>query len=111
MKHETTKQRLQELAGVRTPRTSQKINEAISMNGVVKLEVSISVKALIDMFGGVDMLDPSVLADPNKFKEFTRTVTEDLANWMFDTGGESRTWAADGVDAGTYDDFVAGGDY
>ena len=107
----TTKQRLQELAGVRTPRTSRKINEAISMNGVVKLQVTISVQNLIDMFGGADMLDPSVLADPSKVNEFTRTVTEDLANWMSDTGGESRTWAADGVDAGTYDDFVAGGDY
>ena len=103
----TTKQRLQELAGVRT---SRKINEAISMNGVVKLQVSISVQALIDMFGGADMLDPSVMADPSKFSEFTRTVAEDLGEWMAQ-GDDSRTWAADGVDAGRYDDFVAGGDY
>ena len=101
-----TKQRLQELAGVKP---SRKINEAISMNGVVKLEVTISVQTLVDMFGGVEMLDPSVLADPSKFREFTRTVTKDLSEWMAE-GNESIQWAADGVDAGTYDNFVARGD-
>lgn len=106
----TTKQRLQELAGVRS---SRKMNEAyVSLNSIVKLNVSVNVQTIINMFGGEDMLDPSVMADPNKFKQFTSAIAEDLSRWM-DQGDDlsdpqsSRTWAEDGVDLGVYDDFIA----
>jgi len=51
----------------------------------VKLEVKIKAGALIEMFGGAEALGDTV-TDPNRFKQFTMAVQEDLANWIVWTG-------------------------
>ena len=105
-----TKQRLQELASINT-----NVNEAISRNGNVTLPVTINIGDLIDLFGGGEEFDPSIMTDPNKFRDFTRIAAADLGDWLVEpnpqTGHMSgREWASDGIDSGTYDDFLASDD-
>jgi hypothetical protein len=99
MKNETTKQRLQELAAINNPF----LKEAIDPNAMIKLEVMVKAGALIDMFGGQEVLADTV-NDPNKFREFTRTIAEDLGEWLAGPGGDE--WANDGVESGNYDDYI-----
>jgi len=96
MKQTTSKVRLMELANL-TP-----MNEAVDPNQMLKLEVTIKAGTLIDMFGGAEVLAATV-NDPNKFKQFTATVEEDLVNWFNQYGDE---WANEGVESGNYDDFI-----
>ena len=100
MKTNTTKQRLQELAAINNPFIMQ---EAVDPNFEVKLEVKVKAGRLIDMFGGPDSLAATV-NDPNKFKEFTLVVQEDLSEWLAGPGGDE--WAIDGVESGNYDNLV-----
>lgn len=99
MKHETSIKRLQELAAINNPFS---LKEAVDPNQMLKLEVTIKAGKLIEMFGGEEVLAATV-NDPNKFRDFTRTVEEDLANWFNQYGGE---WANEGVESGNYDDFI-----
>jgi len=93
--------RLMELANLQP---INKLKEAVDPNFEVKLEVKIKAGALIEMFGGAEALGDTV-TDPNRFKQFTMAVQEDLANWIVGPGGDE--WANDGVESGEYDDFIA----
>jgi len=97
MKQTTSKVRLMELANL-TP-----MNEAVDPNQMLKLEVTIKAGKLIEMFGGAEVLAATV-NDPNKFKQFTATVEEDLANWFADSAGYE--WAKEGVESGNYEEFI-----
>ena len=100
MKHETSVKRLQELAAINNPFS---LKEAVDPNQMLKLEVTIKAGTLIEMFGGAEVLAATV-NDPNKFRDFTRTVEEDLANWL--AGPDGDEWANEGVESGNYDDFI-----
>jgi hypothetical protein len=96
----TTKQRLMELAAINNP---FRMNEAVDPNAMIKLEVSVKAGTLIEMFGGAETL-ADTLNDPNKFKQFTMTIAEDLGEWLAGPGGDE--WANDGVESGNYDDYI-----
>jgi len=100
MKNDITKQRLQELAAINNPFN---LKEAVDPNQMLKLEVSVKAGTLIDMFGGAEMMEDT-LADPNKFRDFTRTIQDDLGEWLAGPGGDE--WANEGVESGNYDDFI-----
>jgi len=100
MKNNITKQRLQELAAINNPFS---LKEAVDPNQMLKLEVSVKAGTLIDMFGGAEMMEDT-LADPNKFRDFTRTIQDDLGEWLAGPGGDE--WANEGVESGNYDDFI-----
>lgn len=100
MKTNTTKQRLQELAAINNPFI---VKEAVDPNFMVKLEVMVKAGTLIDMFGGAEVLTDTV-NDPNKFKQFTATIQEDLGEWLAGPGGDE--WANEGVESGNYDEFI-----
>jgi hypothetical protein len=96
----TTKQRLMELAAINNP---FRMNEAVDPNAMIKLEVSVKAGTLIEMFGGAETLADTV-NDPNKFRDFTRTIQDDLGEWLAGPGGDE--WANDGVESGNYDDYI-----
>lgn len=100
MKHETSIKRLQELAAINNPFN---LKEAVDPNHMLKLEISVKAGVLINMFGGAEMMEDT-LADPNKFREFTRKIQDDLGDWLAGPGGDE--WANDGVESGNYDDFI-----
>jgi hypothetical protein len=88
------------------------MNEAFDRNKTIKLEVAIIVGDLIDLFSGEEDLDPSVMTDPAKFSKFTRLAAADLGEWLVEPNPQTgvmggREWASDGIDSGTYDDFLA----
>ena len=79
------------------------MNEAVDPNQMLKLEVTVKAGTIIDMFGGAEVLSATI-NDPNKFRDFTRTIEEDLANWLAGPGGDE--WANEGVESSNYDDFI-----
>ena len=92
------------------------INEALDRNQTIKLEVAINVGDLIDLFGNEQELDSSTMTDPAKFRDFTRLAATDLGEWLVEPNPQTgvmggREWASDGIDSGTYDDFLASEDY
>jgi len=98
----TTKQRLMELAAINNP---FRVNEAVDPNAPIKLEINVKAERLIDLFGGPEALGDT-LTSVDKFRNFTRVVEKDLNDWLagFQSGAEE--WANDGVESGTYDDFI-----
>lgn len=100
MKHETTKQRLQELAAINNPF----LKEGVDPNFPVKLTINLKAKELIAMFGGEDGIGNAAL-DAQEFNRFVATCQEDLNTWFkHDGGGEN--WAAEGINQGVYHDFL-----
>ncbi len=89
-----------ELAAINNP---FRMNEAVDPNAMIKLEVSVKAGTLIEMFGGAETLADTV-NDPNKFRDFTRTIQDDLGEWLAGPGGDE--WANDGVESGNYDDYI-----
>lgn len=96
----TTRKRLMELAAVNNPFL---VREAVDPNQMIKLEIMVRAGTVIDMFGGAEVLSATV-NDPNKFKQFTATIQEDLGEWLAGPGGDE--WANEGVESGNYDDFI-----
>ena len=107
-----TKQRLQELAAI-----NPNVNEAISRNAMIKLEILVNVGDLSDLFvhnrdrydDGQGGLNPDIMLDPNKFQEFKRAVEKYLSTWLMEENpqtGEAGEWAAVGIENGAFDPYI-----
>ena len=112
MKNDITKQRLQELAAINNPFY---VNEAVSRNAVIKLEIPVTIGNLVDLFNewstqdGVGGLNPDIMQDPNKFQEFKRAVERHLSTWLMKENsqtGEAGQWASDGIEDGAFDPYI-----
>lgn len=93
------------------------INEAISRNAMIKLEILVNVGDLSDLFvhnrdrydDGQGGLNPDIMLDPAKFQEFKRAVEKYLSTWLMEENpqtGEAGEWAAVGIENGAFDPYI-----
>lgn len=99
MKHETTKQRLQELAAINNPF----LKEGVDPNFPVKLTITVKASDLIEKFGGEDGIGNAAL-DAQEFNRFVAICQDDLNDWFNGDGGDE--WINNGVEQGLYDQFL-----
>jgi len=93
------------------------INEAISRNAVIKLEIPVNVGELADLFvhnrdrydDGEGGLKPDIMLDPKLFSEWKRAVEKYLSTWLMEENpqtGEAGQWAAVGIENGAFDPYI-----
>ena len=85
------------------------INEAISRNAVIKLEIPVNVGELADLFDGEGGLNPDIMLDPKLFSDFKRAVEKYLSTWLMEENpqtGEAGQWAAVGIENGAFDPYI-----
>ena len=99
MKHEISKQRLQELAAINNPF----LKEGVDPNFPVKLTIEVKAKELIAMFGGEDGIGNAAL-DAQEFNRFVKVCQDDLNNWF--KGPEGEDWVNNGIEQGLYNQFL-----